>query len=185
MATNKNPTPDEVRRQSRNEDPISGESGAHPVGSGAGAALGGAAAGAAAGALAGPVGTVAGAIVGGIAGAAAGKAIAENVNPTVELEYWRRTYNTRPYYNSRYSFEDYEPAYRYGWESYTPDVRDWASAEAQLRNRWQEGRWESEGGSPKMSWDEARAAAKDAYERAAERARENCASDDPTCNKPR
>ncbi|MGV3774739.1 MAG: DUF2382 domain-containing protein [Verrucomicrobiales bacterium] len=73
-----------------NRDPITGEPGSHPVGTGVGAAVGGAggaAAGAAAGAAlgtagAGPVGTAVGAVAGAIAGAAAGHGTAEGLNPT-------------------------------------------------------------------------------------------------------
>jgi len=143
----------------RNEDPISGEAGAHPVGSGLGAAIGGATTGAVAGAVAGPIGTVAGAIVGGIAGGLAGKAIAENYDPTVESEYWRNEYKNRDYYNDTYGYESYEPAYRAGWESYDRDV-DWVDREANARQRW-----ENEGGSESMSWDEAKFASQDAYDR--------------------
>lgn len=182
MTRKPNESADDIRREQRNEDPITSEPGAHPVGSGAGAALGGAAAGAAAGAFAGPIGAVAGAIVGGVAGGIAGKAIAENVNPTVEADYWRKTYTTRPYYSSRYRFEDYEPAYRLGWENYSVALHDWGAAEPELRKQWQEEHWENEGGSPRMSWDEARLAAKDAYERVAQRNQER---DEPGPSKPR
>src|SRR4051794_32509382 len=51
-----------------NQDPITGEPGAHPVGVGVGTAAGGAAAGALGGAAAGPVGAVVGAVAGGLAG---------------------------------------------------------------------------------------------------------------------
>ncbi|CAN5487748.1 hypothetical protein BH09PSE5_BH09PSE5_37720 [soil metagenome] len=65
-----------------NRDPISGEPGAHPVGTGLGAAAGGMAAGAAVGTMAGPVGTAIGAAVGAIVGGLAGKGVAEKVDPT-------------------------------------------------------------------------------------------------------
>ena len=68
---------------STNRDPITGEPGAHPVGTGVGAAAGGIAAGAAVGSVAGPVGTVVGAAVGAVAGGLAGKGVAEKVDPTV------------------------------------------------------------------------------------------------------
>ncbi len=48
-----------VHKQISNEDPLTGESGAHPLGTGLGAAVGGAATGAAIGAVAGPVGAIA------------------------------------------------------------------------------------------------------------------------------
>ena len=67
---------------SPNRDPLSGELGAHPIGTGVGAAAGGVAAGAAAGSVAGPVGTVVGAAVGAVAGGLAGKGVAEKVDPT-------------------------------------------------------------------------------------------------------
>ena len=64
-----------------NLDPITGEPGAHPVGTGLGAA-GGALAGAAIGAVGGPVGMTAGALVGAVAGGLVGKEVAEKVDPT-------------------------------------------------------------------------------------------------------
>ena len=64
-------------------DPITGEPGAHPVGTGVGAAAGGIAAGAEAGSVAGPVGTVFGAAVGAVAGRLVGKGVAEKIDPTV------------------------------------------------------------------------------------------------------
>ena len=67
---------------SASRDPISGELGAHPVGTAVGATAGAVAAGAAAGSVAGPVGTVVGAVVGAVAGGAAGKGVAETVDPT-------------------------------------------------------------------------------------------------------
>ncbi len=73
---------DVYRPGSPNRDPISGELGAHPVGTGVGAAAGGVAAGAAVGSVAGPVGTAVGAAVGAIAGGLAGKGVAEAVEPT-------------------------------------------------------------------------------------------------------
>lgn len=67
----------------RNQDPITGAPGAHPVGTGVGAA-GGAVTGAAIGTMVGgPIGTIAGAVVGAIAGGLAGKEVAEGTNPTV------------------------------------------------------------------------------------------------------
>jgi uncharacterized protein (TIGR02271 family) len=75
-----------------NRDPLTHESGSHPVGTGLGAAAGGtagvgaaAATGAAIGTGAGPVGTGIGAAVGAVAGGLAGKAIAEHANPTDDV----------------------------------------------------------------------------------------------------
>jgi phage tail tape-measure protein len=94
-----------------NRDPLTGEAGAHPVGVGLGTA-GGATAGAALGSLAGPVGAAVGAVVGGVAGGLGGKAVAEEIDPTIEDAYWRDTYKTRPYYDSKVAYDEYQPAYR-------------------------------------------------------------------------
>ena len=150
MTRNKEQMADETRRQLRNEDPITREPGSHPLGAGTGAVIGGATVGAAAGSLAGPIGTVAGAVVGGVAGALAGKAIAENVNPTVETDYWRRSYKTRPYYTDEYSYDDYESAYRLGWENYNDTARNWGVREPELKKKWQEDSRDNEGGAPRM-----------------------------------
>ncbi len=151
----------ETREELRNEDPITGEAGAHPIGTGLGAAIGSVAAGAAAGSVVGPVGTVAGAVIGGLAGGLAGKAVAENVDPTVELDYWRDEYRNRPYYSEEYGFDDYEPAYRAGIDAYSADEpMTWEEREELAANRYQ-----AQSGS--LHWDDARPAAKDAYDRLA------------------
>jgi phage tail tape-measure protein len=67
--------------EDRNPDPITGEPGAHPVGTGVGA-TGGALAGAAIGAVGGPVGMAAGALVGAVTGGIVGKEVAESIDPT-------------------------------------------------------------------------------------------------------
>lgn len=151
----------ETAEELRNEDAITGEPGSHPVGSGVGAAVGGAAAGAAAGAVGGPVGAVAGAVVGGVAGGLAGKAVAEHYDPTVEEAYWRDEYPNRDYHRDDVDYDKVKPAYQSGWEAYDPDANDdWAAREATARARW-----EAEGGNKHLTWEEARPAAMDAYER--------------------
>ena len=104
------------RKADANRDPISGEPGAHPVGTGVGAAAAGAAAGAAGGLIAGPAGAAAGAVIGAVAGGLAGKGVAESIDPTVEDAYWQENYTQRPYYEKNNAYEDYRPAYRFGWE---------------------------------------------------------------------
>jgi hypothetical protein len=144
-----------------NEDPITGEHGAHPVGAGAGAAVGGAAAGAAAGALGGPIGAAAGAVVGGIAGGLAGKAIAEQIDPTVEYAYWETEYEKSPYYDSDVDYSTYSHAYRHGWEGRAryPD-RTFDAAEADLRREWEASQYNDD-----LEWDRARLASRDAWTR--------------------
>ena len=166
-STKKNTEHSDEVKELRNEDPITGEAGAHPVGAGVGAALGGAATGAVAGLAAGPVGTVVGAVVGGVAGGLAGKAVAESIDPTVEAAYWRDEHRNRPYYNDEFGYDEYEPAYRAGWESYdTSRPAMWSEQEKIARERW-----ESDGGATTMTWDHARPAAEDAYNRVVTRSK--------------
>src|SRR3954471_23170736 len=104
----------------RNPDPITGTPGSHPVGTGVGAAAAGAA-GAAIGSVVPGAGTVVGgavgAVVGAVAGGLAGKGVAEAIDPTAEEAYWRDTYLSRPYVSPGTNYDEYAPAYRYGWES--------------------------------------------------------------------
>ena len=137
-------------KDSANRDPITGEPGAHPVGTGVGAAVGGAATGAA-------VGTVAGAVVGGLAG----KAAAEKIDPTVESAYWRDNYTSRPYVKAGESFNDYGPAYEYGVSSSASyDGRDFDDVEADLSRDWGNKR-----GASSLTWERARQATRDAWDR--------------------
>lgn len=142
-----------------NEDPISGEHGAHPVEVGTGTALGGAAAGAVGGAVAGPAGAAVGAIAGGIAGAYAGKAVGEEFDPTVEEAYWRDNYADADYLPDGMTYDEIQPAYRYGWES-RARYRDksFDDVEEQLAAEW------PDRGST-MNWDQARPATRDAWDR--------------------
>jgi hypothetical protein len=148
------------KKVDENRDPITGAKGAHPVGVGVGAA-GGAATGAAVGSVAGPLGTAAGAVVGGVAGGLAGKGVAERVNPTIEDEYWRENYNTRPYVTRGEDYETYAPAYRYGWESHAHyGGRKFDEVEPDLRRGWERSEW-NEG----LSWEKAKQATRDAWHR--------------------
>lgn len=146
-----------------NRDPISGAPGAHPVGVGVGGLAGGAAAGALAGTVFGPIGTLIGAGVGVVAGAAAGKAVAERIDPTGEVEYWRQAHRSRDYVKPDRDFErDYRPAYEYGVSARERHQdRDWNDVERDLGNEWTHARATSQ-----LEWDDARHATRDAWERA-------------------
>lgn len=144
-----------------NRDPISGATGAHPVGTGIGAAVGGAVAGAAAASVVGPVGTVVGAAVGAVAGGLIGKGVAEGYDPTVEDTYWRSHYATRPYVKAGRSYDHYASAYRYGYESRARDREStWTDAEASLREEWS-----ASPSSKDMPWQEAVHPVRDAWNR--------------------
>jgi len=162
-------TPKKVAKD-RNEDPLTGAPGAHPVGTGIGAAAGGAAglgigaavaAGAATGSVAGPAGMAAGAAIGAIVGGLAGKAAAEQVDPTVEDAYWRENYRSRPYVDKNASYDMYQPAYRYGWESRSRyPGRSFDEVETELGRDWQSRRDTSS-----LDWERGKSAARDAWHR--------------------
>jgi hypothetical protein len=78
---------DELNQTDTNSDPITGEPGSHPVGTGVGAAGAGTVATVIGGVVGGPVGAVVGAVVGSVTGGLAGKGTAENVNPTSDDDY--------------------------------------------------------------------------------------------------
>jgi len=144
-----------------NRDPISGEPGSHPVGTGLGAAGAGAAAGAAGGAMAGPVGAAVGAVVGAVAGGLAGKGIAESIDPTAQDAYWRENYHTRPYAEKSHSYDDYRPAYQYGWESRSLHAgKSWDDVHSDLESGWSKAR-----GQSRLEWSKASHAARDAWDR--------------------
>ncbi|MDX2214096.1 MAG: hypothetical protein SFY66_12480 [Oculatellaceae cyanobacterium bins.114] len=156
---------DDKKTQNRdaNLDPISGQPGAHPVGTGVGAAGAGAIGTAIGGAVGGPVGAVVGAAVGAVAGGLAGKGVAEKIDPTVENDYWRTNYSTRPYAESSYTYDDYDPAYRTGYEGYSTYSQrgmTYTDAEPHLQTDYEQRR-----GKGRLAWDKAKHATRDAWDR--------------------
>jgi uncharacterized protein (TIGR02284 family) len=84
-----------------------------------------------------------------------------SINPALEADYWRTNYQHRPYVEPGATFDDYAPAYEYGWEAYTAHAsygRSFDQAEPELRQRW--GTRNS-----KLSWDKAKHAVQDAWNR--------------------
>jgi uncharacterized protein YjbJ (UPF0337 family) len=150
------------KKRDANPDPITGEPGAHPLGV-AGGATGGAMAGAAVGAIGGPVGAAIGGAVGAVAGGLAGKGIAESMNPTEEDAYWREHHTSRPYFQSGRKYDDYSPAYKYGWESAgRPEFhgRRFEDVESDLGHGWDKAR-----GTARGEWNDMKHATRDAFER--------------------
>lgn len=147
-----------------NPDPITGEPGAHPVGTGLGAAGLGAAGTAVGAAVAGPVGVVVGAVLGSVLGGLAGKSIAESVDPTLEEQYWRDNYRSREYVKPDYDYDEYAGAYRTGYEGYV-SYADQGLTYDQVEPRLKE-RYEKERGTSRLDWDsDAKYATRDAWER--------------------
>ena len=109
--------PTTTGRGDANPDPITGAPGSHPVGTGVGAAGGGATGAAIGATVGGPVGAVVGAAVGAVVGGMTGKGVAEAIDPTAEDAYWRGEHSRQPFASGS-RFEDYQPAYRAGYEGY-------------------------------------------------------------------
>ncbi len=150
-----------------NPDPITGEPGSHPIGTGSGAVSAGAV-GAAIGAVAGPVGALAGAAIGTIVGGLAGHGIAEAIDPTAEEAYWSEEYRRRPYYKEGHTYDDYAPAYRLGTvervRQIRNPVRSFENIEGDIGETWDDIR-----GGSRLAWDDARPAVRDAWQRTGDR----------------
>lgn len=81
---NRTETIEPIDLEDTNPDPLTGQPGAHPLGTGVGAAGVGGVATVVGAAVAGPVGAVVGAVVGSVAGGLVGKGTAESLNPSSE-----------------------------------------------------------------------------------------------------
>ena len=96
-----------------------------------------------------------------MAGGLAGKGIAESIDPTVEDAYWSEHHKTRPYVDQDSSYDDYRPAYQYGWESRAQHAdKSFDEVETDLGRNW-----ESAKANSKLSWDKAKHATRDAWDR--------------------
>lgn len=155
-----------------NADPITGEPGSHPVGTGVGAASG-AAAGAAIGTVAGPLGALVGGAIGAVVGAVAGHNAGEAINPTEEDSYWRERSATTDYFGKSKNIyadvnydKDYQTAYRVGYENranYQANT-SFSDVEQDLKVKW-----EAIKGESRLTWEEAKYAVRDAWDRISNR----------------
>lgn len=145
----------EIRTSPR--DPENSPGAGAVIGGATGGIAGGAAAGALAGGLTGPAGAAVGAVVGAVAGAVIGRSTAD---PAIEDTYWRENFSTRPYAGGS-TYDEYQPAYRYGLDSYSkyPD-RAFDDIEPELSRDWGGVR-----GRSSLEWDKAKHAARDAWDR--------------------
>ena len=96
-----------------------------------------------------------------VVGGLAGKAVAEEINPTKEHGYWQANYSMRPYVKSNTPYEQYAPAYQYGWEAQSKHHgKTFDEAESTLRRDWDKVKGKSE-----LGWDHAKHAVKDSWNR--------------------
>lgn len=157
----------------KNEDPITGSPGAHPVGVGVGAASAGLA-GAAIGAAGGPAGAAIGAAVGAVVGGLAGKSVAESIDPTAEEAYWAANFGNEGYVDPTSSYHDYGPAYRSGVLGYgSGRYATFDEAEPDLKASW-----ETTKGDSTLAWEKARHASRAAWNRL-EKSRQPDTEEDP------
>lgn len=132
----------------------------HSIGSGTGAAAG-AITGAAVGAAGGPIGSAVGAVAGGVIGAKAGDSIAEAVNPTEYREHFQREYKNSPHYSAERDWNDYEPAYQYGYQTYGEHRgQRFEDAEPELQRNWEQTRAQA---NSRLEWNDARHAVRDGW----------------------
>lgn len=123
----------ERRKGDANRDPITGAPGAHPVGTGLGAVVGG----------------------------LAGKGVAEMIDPTAEEAYWAENYRREPYYERGYTYADYHPGYRTGWEARARYAgRNFEDIERDLEVDYNRNR-----GTSRLGWEKNRHAARAAWQR--------------------
>ncbi|MGB3492743.1 MAG: hypothetical protein WBA57_08440 [Elainellaceae cyanobacterium] len=156
---------DYKQKPDANPDPITGQKGAHPLGTGAGAAGVGAVSTAVGAAIGGPIGAVVGAVVGSVAGGLIGTSVAEQIDPTIEDSYWRDHHRSRSYTKSDYDYDnDYSSAYRTGYEGYSQYSNEgmtYADAEPRLKSDY-----EKRKGNSRLDWNNAKDATRDAWNRA-------------------
>lgn len=151
---------DKEHRNRRNRDARE-DNDSHAVATGVGT-IGGAAAGAAIGtAVGGPgVGTAVGAVIGAVAGGAGGYALGEAIDPAAEDAYWRKNHIKQPFGKSS-RFEDYQPAYRTGYQGYErfgAEKKSFDEAEPNLRSDYEKTH-------TNVPWNKARDASRAAWSR--------------------
>lgn len=130
----------------------------HSIGAGTGA-VAGAVTGAAIGSAGGPIGSAVGAVVGGVMGAKAGDSVAEAVNPTEYTQHFEREYRNTPYYSRDKEWDDYKPAYTYGYDTYGKyRGQRFEDVEGNLERDW-----DSTRGNSRLAWTEARGAVRDGW----------------------
>jgi hypothetical protein len=73
--------------------------------------------------------------------------------------HWKRKFTDEPYYDARYTYDDYDPAYRYAYKSYeeNPDARF-----EDIEDRLEAG-WDIAKGKSKLAWTDAKQAIRSAW----------------------
>lgn len=89
---------------------------------------------------------------------------ARSVDLNAEETYWREHYASRPYIVGGTIFNEYRPAYRHGVRSYMRyNGRSFEQVEPELMRDWDRVK-----GTSSLTWENARHAARDSWQRVAD-----------------
>ncbi len=107
----------------------------------------------------------------GLATGVGGLTEGEDLDPVAEGDYWRENFRERPYYEAGTPYEDYEPGYRFGWETAADPANaglSFEELEPELERKWKaRGLPVGDGvrGRDGLTWNQLRHVARDAWER--------------------
>lgn len=102
--------------------------------------------------LGGPPGLVVGVVIGTAIGALIGHRLAEATDPRDSVGHFQEIYTSMGYYVAGMDWSDYEPAYRFGMDTYASrGGQDFSESEPALGARWLKIR-----GGSRLTWDQAR-----------------------------
>ena len=88
--------------------------------------------------------------------------MADNRTWDQEDQWWQENFSSRPY-AAGYTYDEFRPAYRYGFESGRHNMgRTWKDVEGDLRTGWDKFEHRSPGGS---TWENIKDAVRDAWHR--------------------
>lgn len=104
-----------------------------------------------------------GSVVGAVAGGALGNSTAAAISPTEEDLYWQENHPAQEYArgDDGFTYEDYQPAYRLGWEGPNRYGTTFETANSAMRSDWEERR-----GDSRLAWEQAEPAVRAAWARA-------------------
>ena len=89
------------------------------------------------------------------------KAAHQKIDPSTENNYWKNQYENESYYEAGRKFDDYEGAYRTGYEGYGRyGDRGFERAENELKSDYERIK-----GNSQLAWDKAKNAVKAAWHR--------------------
>jgi hypothetical protein len=90
-----------------------------------------------------------------------GEGVAETIDPSAEEAYWAQNYRREPYYERGYTYADYHPGYRTGWEARARYAgRNYEDIQHDLETDYNLNR-----GASRLGWNKNRHAARAAWQR--------------------